>query len=80
MSDAELIDTLRDMYESARPHREQMTALILFGILYADEIEDMTLTRRELYRAAGVGVRNVEVGYGINLSKYVELDRKPIWL
>ncbi len=44
----------------------------LFGVKYADEINDLGVSKRELAEAAGIGESYAtEISKGVKLSKYV---------
>ena len=65
---------LREMRDNA-PHREKSIHAILFAIKYHDQLEG--ISRAELSKRAGgtVDTCEVELGYGIQLSKYVTILR-----
>ena len=72
MTAEEASEKLREYYLTA-PDGEKAIQAILFGIEYAEQIED--LTSPEIVRRAGVpSSYNTEVSYGRQLAKYVRLN------
>ena len=71
MTEDEAIRILRDMYQDA-PHREKVIRIHLFGIKYADELNDLHL-KTVAEQATGHESYDTEIHKGIRLAKYVRL-------
>lgn len=71
MEIAELAQELRNRYEHAR-RNEATCQVILFGILYARELQTCGVPLREILEQSGVSRGYLsEISKGIKLSKYV---------
>ena len=69
---------LRQMYERAKPYREQATAIHYFAVKYARQIED--ISPREIVVAAGMSESyKTEISKGVRLAQYVTISRTPHW-
>jgi len=67
----ELGKILHDMYSDSEDG-EAVAMIHLFGVKYADEINDLGVSKRELAEAAGIGESYAtEISKGVKLSKYV---------
>ena len=74
MTEYELGQKLKEMYEEGIQKKEKTTQIHLFGIIYADVIRGNNLNIVEIIKFSGISSSyNVEVNKGIKLSKYVEL-------
>jgi hypothetical protein len=71
-----IINVLSEMYLNA-PEGYQMTMVHLFGIMYAQELENMRI-KDIVYNATGKSSLWVEVSKGIKLSKYIKMDKNII--
>ncbi len=68
----ELSCILKDMYESAS--RNKTTMIHLFGIKYAQELQDDKIPLNELLKSAGIPESYaIEIRKGVRLSRYVEV-------
>ncbi len=73
MTDIALAETLRDMYSNA-PQGDKTTMIRLFGIKYADELKNSTMSMSRIAELAQIGVNyHAEISKGIRLAKYVKL-------
>ena len=76
----ELAAILRSAYYNA-PHGSKVTAGLLFGVRYANELGHMKLSDlEELVIKVGIphGYKS-EINKDINLAEYVELDTARLW-
>jgi len=74
MTEYELGTILKEMYETGLPKKEATTYIHLFGIKYANEIQNNRLSIPEIVRASGISVAYAtEVHKGVRLGKYVEV-------
>ena len=74
MTVEELAEELRRMYESA-PDGEQNTAVLLFGIRYANHLPRRTSRVTEVVRRSGLRPNwSSEINKGRNLARYVNLN------
>lgn len=73
----ELAAILRSAYHNA-PEKSKVTAAHLFGIRYANELSHIPLDA--LVKQVGIPQSyRVEIGKGMNLAEYVELDTGRLW-
>lgn len=73
MTTQELAQELRRMYDNASDG-EQNTAVLLFGIKYADHLPPRTSRITDVIRCSGLRSKwRNEVGKGRKLARYVEL-------
>ncbi len=71
MAEFELGMKLKEMYRNA-PKGEAVVHIHLFGIMYANEINDGSYRCKEIIRASGLNESYLaELHKGIKLSKYV---------
>ena len=73
MTVGELAQKLREMYDEAE-HKEQTAMVALFGVKYAEELEDYKVST--IVKAAfgpSVANRSAQVGIGQKLARYVTL-------
>ena len=74
MNETELAQILRSMHGNA-PHGEQTTAIHLFGIRYAAELNAPHVSIERLVVLSEVGpTYGTEVRKGMRLAKYVNLN------
>ncbi|MCB2343305.1 HTH-like domain-containing protein [Clostridium estertheticum] len=72
MTELELANELKKMYERALPTKEQTTMIHLFGIMYAKVIRDNGFIPRNILKYADMPESyQVEINKGIKLAKYV---------
>ena len=73
MTDVELAAILRRMYDSAK--RNETTCQVhLFGIRYAEELQNCGCTLRHIVELSGISKGYLpEISKGMKLSKYVRL-------
>ncbi len=72
MTELELANELKKMYEKGIPLKEQTTMIHLFGIKYAEVIRKNGFIPRNILKYAEVPESyQVEINNGIKLSKYV---------
>ena len=77
VTEHELGTKLKEMYENGARKKEAVTYAHLFGIKYAEEIRDNSLSIKEIIKISGIpDSYDVEVNNGIKLKKYVEI--KPL--
>lgn len=76
MGNDELARALRRATEKGALKLEKMVHIILFGIKYADELNEYPGKAIEVVRSSGVlpVASAVEVRHGMRLAKYVLLD------
>lgn len=73
MTALELGDALAKMYRSGEGNGSKTTMIHLFGIRYASEIEEKSITALQIVKAAGISNSYVtEVYKGIRLAKFVK--------
>jgi 5-methylcytosine-specific restriction protein B len=73
MTDNQLIQELRRMYEGA-PDGYKVTFIHLFGIKYAEELQDMKMSYKELAKAAlEKESYHTEIHKGAKLATYVSV-------
>lgn len=71
MTDMELAEILRSMYDHAK-RNEAVCQVNLFGILYAEELQNCGCTVKHIVELAGIQSGYVsEISKGIKLSRYV---------
>ena len=71
MSDKELAEKLRDMYNNA-PAGDAVAMIHLFGIKYADQIAKTKFSKKEIAKAAGIPESyGTEIHKGTKLARYV---------
>ncbi len=71
MTDMELAEILRSMYDNAR-RNEAVCQVNLFGILYAEELKNSGCTIKHIVELSGIQFGYVsEISKGIKLSRYV---------
>lgn len=71
MTENELGRILKEMYENA-PHGYQVANIHLFGVKYAEIIEDNDYKATEIIRASGINASYAtELSKGIKLARYV---------
>ena len=71
MTDMELAEILRSMYENAR-RNESVCQVNLFGILYAKELQSSGCTIKHIVELSGIQSGYVSgISKGIKLSRYV---------
>ncbi len=69
----ELIETLREMYESA-PKDDTVTMIHLFGIMYHKDLQNSNVSKKDIAeKATGNQSYQTEINKGIRLAKYVEI-------
>ena len=74
MTQSELANELKEMYESGIKKREQTTMIHLFGIKYANIIRDKGYSPKEILKYAQMPESyQVEINKGIKLAKYIEV-------
>lgn len=74
MTEVELSNELKRMYEIGIHKKEQTTMIHLFGIKYADIIRKNGYTPKNILKYAEMPESyQVEINKGIKLSKYVEI-------
>ena len=68
----EAAQILRKMYDASKPIRKQGSALYLFGIKYADELDGLSTSEIAL-RAGMPSNYSAEINNEIRLAEYVQL-------
>lgn len=77
MTDYELAEILRTMYENAK-RNEAVCQINLFGIMYADELRNSGYTIKHILQLSGIRDGYLpEISKGVKLSQYVVV-RKDI--
>lgn len=72
MTELELANELKRMYESGIAQKEQTTMIHLFGIMYAKVIRDNRFTPKNILEYAEMPESyQAEINKGIRLAKYV---------
>lgn len=74
----ELAAILHSAYHNA-PDKAKVTAAHLFGIRYANELRHIPLDDLVKQVNGMPPTYRVEIGKGMNLAKYVELDTTSLW-
>ncbi|MCI5164567.1 MAG: hypothetical protein D3903_00405 [Candidatus Electrothrix sp. GM3_4] len=72
MTPIELERILKDMYENA-PKGESTTMIRLFGIKYANELNECGVSMTVIAKNSVGSSYQTEIRKGINLAKYVQL-------
>ena len=76
MDDYELAGKLRSMYENAK-RNEAVCQVILFGMMYAQEIQWGGHALKHVVELSGIGMGYLaEVSKGVKLSKYAVLKQE----
>lgn len=71
MDSESLVIKLKDMYENASKG-EQTTMIRLFGIKYAEELKENSMSLKDIAeKATGYSSYGNEINKGIQLAKYV---------
>ena len=80
MTANELAHLLCRAAEKGKLKEEKMAHIILFGIKYADELNEYRGKVKDVVRRSGVSRSDstVEVHHGMNLAKYVSLNNEDI--
>ena len=73
MSEAQLIEILRNMHRNA-PQGEKGTSILLFGIRYVAELAAPHVNVTEVARQSVGHSYQAEIHKGMNLAKYVDLN------
>ena len=69
----QLGNELNKMYTDA-PEKGAVTAIHLFGIKYANEINELGTSKKDVAKAAGIPESyGTEIGKGVRLAEYVTL-------
>ncbi|MEE1007354.1 MAG: hypothetical protein U0L66_09225 [Acutalibacteraceae bacterium] len=73
MTEYELSNILKEMYETAKP-KEKAVMIHLFGIKYADELQQNDISIKEVLNLAHIPETYYpEINKCKNLSKYVDI-------
>lgn len=77
MTLVEFSKELRTMYDNAG-YKEKAVSIHLFGIKYADQIEDSDVTVKDIVLAAQLPESyHTEVHKGMRLARYVSIKKIP---
>ncbi len=78
MTPDQLTRKLKSMYENA-PNREWTTMIHLFGILYADELNELNksgVSMKCITKGAVSSAYGTEIRKGIRLARYVDIKKE----
>ena len=73
MTENELGNKLKELYNDVENTRDKTVRLTLFGIEFAEEINNNKLNINEILKIAGIPNYNATINNGIKLSRYVKL-------